>query len=292
VLFGIGSLELYSHVKPVLEKFVPEVKNPESWMAHLYPVLLVLYSGALCLAGLVLIWAEKKALEARYEDYRALAEGLRLQFFWSMAGVADLAADVDLEGRGPEGTWIEAARRTAAMVTEPASPPDPMQDDGIRTAVAAWVTHQRKWYEKKKKEQKESLDRVRWWTDRALAAAGLITLLVAVLVISWWEPLQGLRAWAADPGRHAVAMLAIPFLTLVPGFYRAYYESSGYSEQAREYGRMALFFRQAEERIEAALEQNDLQTCREVLSRLGRQALAENGEWWMVKKDHRLELRQ
>ena len=47
--------------------------------------------------------------EAKYQDYRALAEGLRVQFYWSLCGLADDVADHYIPMQRDELDWIGMA---------------------------------------------------------------------------------------------------------------------------------------------------------------------------------------
>jgi hypothetical protein len=75
----------------------------------------VLVLETLCLFGLPVLTgvamlihrqARRQDYQNRYQDYRGLAEGLRIQFFWRLAGVGECVADHYLGRHRYEMQWI------------------------------------------------------------------------------------------------------------------------------------------------------------------------------------------
>jgi Flp pilus assembly protein TadB len=71
--------------------------------------VLAAYYLCLLLAFVTARWERKKKRRNRHEDYRALAEALRVQFFWMVAGLPDLAADEYLRKQAAVMAWIRDA---------------------------------------------------------------------------------------------------------------------------------------------------------------------------------------
>lgn len=55
-----------------------------------HPVLLLMYLALFALAFIIHLHEKKKRLHSRFVDYRALAEGLRVQYFWYNADIRDI----------------------------------------------------------------------------------------------------------------------------------------------------------------------------------------------------------
>ena len=70
-----------------------------------------LYVGALGAAYALWLWSRRARYQTKYLDYRALAEGLRVQIFWRLAGIPDAAADHYLRKQRSELDWIRRAMR-------------------------------------------------------------------------------------------------------------------------------------------------------------------------------------
>jgi hypothetical protein len=62
-------------------------------------------------AGLIYLRAESKEFQNKFQDYRALAEGMRVQFFWRLWGLNNSAADHYLRKQMSELEWISNAIR-------------------------------------------------------------------------------------------------------------------------------------------------------------------------------------
>ena len=102
---------------------------------------LFLVLGAMAVASLVNYIAKRGAWQRKYLDYRTLAEGLRVQFYWAAAGVTSgivskFAHDNFLQMQDPELGWIRNVMRVAGTECDVA----PNRDhDGLEFAVREWI---------------------------------------------------------------------------------------------------------------------------------------------------------
>jgi hypothetical protein len=78
--------------------------------------------------------------------------------------------------------------------------------------------------------------------------------------------------------------------SLAIGLFRVWVEQAGYAEQARNYNRMAHVFRRAAKRVAGDLDAGKLDQARETLSRLGIEALEENGDWLLLHRERPLKV--
>ncbi len=67
------------------------------------------------IAMLIYRRAKRRDYQNRYQDYRGLAEGLRVQFFWRLAGVDECVADHYLGRHRHELQWIRNACRSSLV---------------------------------------------------------------------------------------------------------------------------------------------------------------------------------
>jgi hypothetical protein len=87
--------------------------------------------GLLVLAAAAYLIARRCAFEARYRDYRALAEGLRVQRAWLAASPTTEAVDaLDLRAPESEQHWITMALRAASVVFRNKAPDKRSRPDG------------------------------------------------------------------------------------------------------------------------------------------------------------------
>jgi hypothetical protein len=97
----------------------------------------VLFLG---LADWVYVWVRAHDIQNRFQDYRALAEGLRVQFYWRLAGLGHAASDYYLRKQRDELTWIRNAIRSWGLTTSPPGHADAHAADHL------WVGAQHRYY--------------------------------------------------------------------------------------------------------------------------------------------------
>jgi hypothetical protein len=246
---------------------------------------------SLGLAYGVYYWAKQRHYQSNYLDYRALAEGLRVQLFWRLAGLADEVGEQYLRRQQNELAWIRYAIRAwnipldrggPAVVTSPAALP------GCRLALRHWVNDQRDYFTRASQWDHHWLDRQQQRAHR-LFLGGL-----AVTVMLWWLQLGLLLpTWA---GANLLAFLIRPLvvpvtlLLVAAAALQGYAEKLAVAEQAKQYLLMGQLFRRASERLEALLERGDVASSQQLLRELGREALRENGDWVLLHRERPLEV--
>jgi hypothetical protein len=271
-LLALTSFEIHAHVLP-----------------HLLALWLV-YPLALAAGWVIYQLARRRQLESRYLDYRALAEALRVQFFWDLAGVPRSAADDYLRHHRTELDWIRSALR-AVSLNPPPAPADPAQAaDSLRLALTHWVRHQTAWYARKSRQQGRTLDRLDERSGILLFAVWLVSILVPLSLLLPLPCLAHWRAIAAHEPYHGLLLLLVPLPSLAIGLFRVWVEQGGFGEQARKYHRMAHVFGRAATRLERDLDDGQLDHARQTLRRLGVEALEENGDWLLLHRDRPLKV--
>src|SRR5205085_12028146 len=70
------------------------------------PLLFGLYLLVWAVAYFVWLWAHVLEYQKKHQDYRALAEGLRVQFFWNLLGLPDAVEKSYLRNQWGELEWI------------------------------------------------------------------------------------------------------------------------------------------------------------------------------------------
>lgn len=248
--------------------------------------------------------AKREDYENRYQDYRAIAEALRVQRAWCCAGMRDqLVESSYLQMQQSELRWIRLALRNiylecGAWKTAP--------EDSLQSSVCGdWLVDQRSYYERKAPAQQRSLrDLAR--VGGALAAIGgaisAAALLGTVLVhgvnpmpllhfpphtwklyeewpnLGRYVPQKILQAWL-------VYLMTVPaalagMLALLLGFYT---QQRGFSENARRYQRMFTVFDAAQRRLQGASG-----SAQDVLAEVGHEALSEHADWLILHRERPL----
>lgn len=328
--------------------------------AHAFPgddprVVLFLagYVAMLGVADVVYLVARHRQSQNKFQDYRAVAEGLRVQFYWRLAGLAHSAADFYLRKQRDELAWIREAIRAFGVRTEPATPGD------VRALASGWIESQRSYYTRSTGRERARLARYRSIAAGVILASLLwaipsvalnvralprdrfdwprllqLPLLVVTLVLAWHlgftgsQMLQGARArgarallaelrpfllgalggglffllvngiakWAhgrwpeiASDG-HTWSVVALTLITVAGALLHSITDKRAFGEHARQYARMAESFNRAGDRMAALLHDGKLDRARGLALELGKEALAEHGDWLMLHRERPIKL--
>jgi hypothetical protein len=134
--------------------------------------------------GAWLLWfqAHRREYQEKYHDYRALAEGLRVQFFWNLLGLPDLVDENYLPKQEGELDWIRGAIRSwerRDVKVAAASPVAPEQRADQKALVRRrWVRAQYQYFAEVAGPREEQQGRrckqwgaLLFWTSLALSVA-------------------------------------------------------------------------------------------------------------------------
>ena len=224
-------------------------------------------SGSLyvaCLAGAwaVFLVAKKRDLRTKYLDYRALAEGLRVQFFWRLAALPASAADHYLRKQRSELDWIRHALRAVELLNPPAGEPARMP-----AARAHWLESEARYFGAAARGHDAKDRRV-----RRISAV----LFVIALALAFLKPFLD----TAHP-----LVILVGLFPLTAAFVKWWSERRAFGPLAHQYERMATLFGAAARQAGLALEKDRLEDVRAVLFEAGREALAENGDWVLLHRE-------
>ena len=235
------------------------------------------------LAAVLFQHGTRTRLEARYLDYRALAEACRVQHFWKQAGVSACAADHFLRDQRDELEWLRQAVRTTELMPGHVA----LETKQIEKVGRDWIDDQRNWFIGKegvnggKASWNRAQDQV--WSQRSrwYFKGGVAVTLMLVLLHAFVVPHLG------KEGEDALQWLIVTYGMLfgMAGIAAVYLEVKAFPEQARAYRRMGLAMSMARRHLDIALANGDLVAAENVLLGAGRNALAENGGWLLLHRD-------
>ncbi len=353
------------------------------------PWPLALYFLAVAVAFRYYVNAQRLDYQNKYQDYRAIAEGLRVQFFWRLAGLDSSAAEYYLLKQTSELDWIRNVIRACALRTEPAS------KENMPLVLERWIKNQERFFSEKAPANRKELIIYRYIGEGFL----LISLLLAIYVLMEFlyselvrgfaetisessevfsqifalviaivllfflfqlirqiseqyksvreevvtedssallsvsnggaeSPIDALRTqleglthkplnnlfigiagglllaglvfavphalpfWSTmrlkiDEAELLIA--AIGMTAVVGGLLHYYAEKRAFSEQAKQYARMAIIFKNASVRLSGFRYPIDYQKAASLIKELGIEALAENGDWVLLHRERPLE---
>jgi hypothetical protein len=241
-------------------------------------VYLLLFSAGVGLAML----ARRREWHRKYLDYRALAEGLRVQSYWRRAGVVDLdnpscANENFMQEQDTELGWIRNVLRTTSL--EGLLVPVGTAAEEVDAVIREWIG------------TPESNGQLRYFAvtgarrarrhrnAQRLALASLAVGITICIVLA-------ILARGLDDSLKTALVLAMGLLSVGAGVHEAYAHKKADKELVKQYRFMERIYAGARRRLDAAA---GLGEKREVLQILGEAALAEHAEWTLMHRERPLE---
>ena len=238
---------------------------------------------ALFLCGVALhITGDRHQWHRKYLDYRALAEALRVQFYWNLSGVVEsrsvaFAYENFLQKQDVELGWIRHVMRAASLQRARDAEPDP--------AWVPWVIDQ--WIGKEGTDMgqlayyshKESQNSVNLRRTEFLGAVCLWTGIgVAVILASAGHFLTGQQ--------QQFLLVLMGLLPLTAGVRDAISHKRAEKELIKQYRFMVRIFANARRLLNGS---RSIEFQRRVLKALGEAALEEGAEWILMHRARPLE---
>ncbi len=237
--------------------------------AELHWMILVC-GGMLLLAWLTRQLAKRSSCHRRYLEYRMLAEGLRVQAFLRYAGCRTAVAEILPWTEQAEAGWIAAALKTTLIGAE-AGTAHPIREP--------WVEQQKDYHARSAVRSARALK----GSDRVVTAALSLSILLYLAALVFELLWGGLRPGAAAvPGAEAcrtLAKLLLGGISAATLFISNYYGKLSLSRTAADHRKMAQFYGAVQDRIGRYGETDEL------LLRLAREELIENGNWKAYRQD-------
>ena len=240
----------------------------------IYVFLLLFGTGVI-----IYLIAQRGQWHRKYLDYRALAEGLRVQFYWQLAGVSkgaetQFAHDNFMQKQDIELGWIRNVMRAASIPRDSAPPPS----DGLSQVIRHWLeespTGQLDYYRDKAVER-EKLSRITRTIGMICLWSGMA---VAVFLAFFHNQL-------AEEVRNPLIVL-MGVLPLIAAVREAYAHKKAETELIKQYRFMERIFANAKYHIDRADSDRDKAA---ILRALGDAALEEHAEWILMHRDRPLE---
>lgn len=237
----------------------------------------------LFVAGVVLSTiAKRRDWHRKYLDYRALAEGLRVQSYWQRAGISltedpEFAQDSFMQKQDIELGWTRNVMRSASFgrVRPPSS--DPRAD--LRMVIRDWVGDadhggQFDYFVGKASQRTREL--------HITEAIGRTSLFIGIGIS---VTLAVLAHWLSADTKNA-AVIAMATFSILAAVRESYAYKKADKELIKQYRFMQRIFTAARSALENAV---DAAEQREILRALGETALAEHAEWAVMHRQRPLE---
>lgn len=234
------------------------------------------------LGGVIVVLANRRSWHRKYLDYRALAEGLRVQSYWRRAGLvltgdSEFGRDNFMQKQDVELGWVRNAMRSAGLLSDVAEIAGAASD--LPGVIAEWVGDagcggQLDYYKRK------AVQRAR--THQFTAALGRASLCVGIgisIALAMFA-----RHLSTDEKNYLVVTMAV--FSIIAGVREAYAYKKADKELIKQYRYMQHIFGEARNALD---ETTDAVEQRDILRMLGEAALAEQVEWALMQRQRPLE---
>lgn len=226
--------------------------------------------------------SERRDWHRKYLDYRALAEGLRVQFYWSLASVIDVRAaefayDNFLQKQDVDLGWIRHVMRNLSLTRSREQEPAPQW---LGWVIKEWVgdgssqNGQLAYYQRKRLEKAK---RFKLTTMMGVLALW-IGIIIAVILAVFGHEISNMQRQAL------LVMMGI--FPLIAGIRDAYSYKRAEKELINQYRFMHGVFLNAKRMLDTS---DDPKFQRRVLRALGSAALEEDAEWILMHRERPME---
>lgn len=244
------------------------------------PSMIAAYLALFFLGWVVYRIAAAREWHRKFLDYRALAEGLRVQFYWRLAGVSgqlrnDFAYDNFLQKQAVEIGWIRNVMRFAGAPDR--RPPD--RDAEVDAVIRHWVG------------ESSGRGQLGYFKDRCSRHRGHVQRTERLVAVTLWAGIGITIVLALFQQRLedtvVTAMVAaMGILPLAAAVREAYAHKVAEKELLKQYQFMLRIYETAGFRLARC---RTLEEKRELLRALGEAALDEHAEWILIHRERPLE---
>jgi hypothetical protein len=264
-------------------------KSPDGIYGFIFIVAVLL---VFALGWLLAFWARRRSWDRRYLDYRALAEGLRVDFYWELAGVRarfdDAFAHESFQHQYAQLEWMRAAMRTVnlgcALYPRAATP------HGFEHALSAWVgdpdragdSGQLHYYRRSTATLKRRLAIAEYVSHGMLIGGLALAVILATDVTLRLFDHQAVLA----PAPRGLMLTALALLTAYTAIFEVYLAEKADRSLVRQYQHMDSLFGLAAQELRSARGSADKLG---ILRALGHACLAEHAQWILSHRDKRID---
>ncbi len=266
-LFGLGAflilaLEIYSNV--LLKRWVLGI-------AMLFIVA----------ATLVYFYSKSTKNHKKYLYNRTLAEALRIQFYWNIAGIKRNVSDYILRIHRKEFTWVKHILSAVYGITYNDRS---ISKETIDDLTENWIKNQAAFFESAIGKMAKQINQYHRISNISFVIA--FTLLGSIIFLGDFYEKNNYLNWL---------LVIIGTLLGVFALIKAYIQMKGYEPLVNQYELMHVIYQRAESKI---MEVNNLQMdiiekqsyLKELFFVIGKEALIENGNWYLIFKEKEPEI--
>ncbi len=246
------------------------------------PSLLLLFFATLVGAYGIYVYSAKKGYQDKFQDYRTLAEGLRVQFYWQFVDLQHSAANYYLGDQHGELDWIRHALRIWALPFSEEANKKILLTSGVEPErwsiiLKEWVASQNAYFTRSSLRENAKVIRLNMWAR--------ICLMFGFSLIAFNLFYQYFIGFTALP-----TLLYISSVTpIAAGLLYGYSEKRALADHVKQYERMENLFSRAQIHLEQLIADENYDEAGRLVFDLGKEALKENGRWVITHRERPIE---
>ena len=238
--------------------------------------VLVIIMILIVLAGIIYFYSRITKDHAKYLYNRTLAEALRIQFYWNIAGISHNVSDYILRIHRKEFTWIEHILSSIYGINYNC---EPLTSATFGSLTTNWVKNQADFFESSIRKMTRKL-----YIYHIVSNISFIIAFALLLSIFFLE-----KFYAIDNNMNYLQVLIGTLLSIF-ALIRAFIQIKGYDQLLNQYDLMYVLYQKAETKINqvsSTLLKTDEQHAylKELFFIIGQEALIENGNWYLILKE-------
>jgi hypothetical protein len=241
------------------------------------PLFLGLYGAFFGVAFGCYLLARVLDVKNKAEDYRALAEGLRVACGWRLLGIPELVSQHYLLRVSDEGRWTRTALAAFELIAVPEreSLYQPGSVQAVRATIKNWIHPERVYYT----DAWNSAHRKSHWVE------------IGALVFIGVSVVLALLSGRVEKSKFDEVVIASTVAAVIAALLHNFIEKRAWREHTRRYGAMSKLLAETVDWFEMAFTENPaelpipLEETIRFLRGVGQQELDENGEWLQTHRD-------
>ncbi|MFI5264624.1 MAG: hypothetical protein ACHQM6_08925, partial [Candidatus Kapaibacterium sp.] len=225
-------------------------------------------------------YSGKKGYQEKFLDYRTLAEGLRIQYYWQFVGIPHSAANYYLGDQHSELDWIRHALRIWAL---PFSEEAMKKNKDFRSEserwnilMNDWVKSQKEYFTRSSFRENVKVKQINTWARLSLLFGFLLVAFNMIYQYLVGQPLP-------------VLLYISSIMPIAAGLFYGYSEKRALADHVKQYERMTALFSRAMPQLEQLIEGLQYHEARKLIFDLGKEALKENGRWVVTHRERPIE---
>jgi hypothetical protein len=256
------------------------------------PLLLLLYPLTMGIGALWFLNANRRNYEQKHEDYRALSEAYRVQFFLDYAKIQANVSEYYLQKHKGELEWVIYALRATLLKNAPSksrlNSGIPFNKGELDYINENWVKAQLDYYQKTGHKYERLHLRHRKMANRFfIGALSAAVILFAFSILTEYVP-----AFLEKDHEifHSVLVVCTHSFLVIAAALIGYSEKMIFSEQSKTCQQMVQLFRIAHVKLNRAIEIKNKEEANEIIWELALESLMENADWLLLHRSRPMEI--